>query len=111
MVDAPGYGFAKGNPREVESWNKLMSSYINGSPYLHRVLALIDAEHGFKKMDKILFDLLEKKMKPYIIVLTKCDKVKPDRIERLYEEIKKEFGKNALSSPMIHATSARYWLS
>ena len=75
LVDAPGYGFAKGDKHEADSWGRMILQYISGGLYLHRVLCLVDIEHGFKDLDFMLFDLLESKSKPFMITLTKTDKV------------------------------------
>lgn len=42
LVDAPGYGFAQGDKKEVNSWKKMMDIYIQQSAYLHRILCLVD---------------------------------------------------------------------
>ncbi len=48
LVDPPGYGFAEGNKKEVDKWNKLMTFYIKNSNFFHRAFILIDGQHGFK---------------------------------------------------------------
>ena len=51
LVDCPGYGFALGNNYEIDGWQKMMEIYIKGSPFLQRVLILVDAEKGLKEQD------------------------------------------------------------
>lgn len=75
LVDPPGYGYAKGSRKELIAWGKMMQSYFTHSSNLHRLFILIDSEHGIKQVDLMLMELLESKMKPYVIVFTKCDKI------------------------------------
>ena len=48
MVDAPGYGYATGSSEELKQWGKMINIYLDSSNYLHRVILLIDSEHGSK---------------------------------------------------------------
>ena len=107
MVDAPGYGYAKGDPKELERWGKMMLKYFTKSFFLHRVVCLIDSEHGLKEVDQMIFDILEKKMKPFIIVFTKCDKISENKLKDLFQESQEHFKSYNLSSPIIHATSVK----
>lgn len=88
MVDAPGYGYAKGDAKELESWGKMITKYIDASPYLHRVICLIDAEHGIKQLDEHLFEMLDVKKKMFMICLTKCDKIPMKLLSKNLEDIK-----------------------
>lgn len=107
MVDAPGYGFARGDKKELEQWGKMMIKYFTQSSFLHRVICLIDSEHGIKEVDTMLYDILENKTKPFIIVFTKCDKINEKRLKELFLEAKNVFKNYNMSSPIIHATSER----
>ena len=40
------------------------------------MFVLIDSESGFKEVDKLLLDILEKRERPFVIVFTKIDKIK-----------------------------------
>ena len=74
---------------------------------LHRVMLLIDIDVGIMDSDKMLIDMLSEAQKPFIIVLTKADKVKDENIQ---ESLKKmgDFIKTAgsLCSPILHAVSS-----
>lgn len=85
----------------------MMLTYFTKSQFLHRVVCLIDPEHGIKEVDMMLYELLEKKMKPFVIVFTKCDKMSEKLLEKRLEEAKETFKNFNMSSPIIHATSAK----
>jgi GTP-binding protein len=46
-VDAPGYGFAKGDQKDLKSWGAMMQRYLKSSQNIRYVYTLIDAEHGY----------------------------------------------------------------
>jgi len=52
-----------------------MQNYFENASHLHRLFVLIDSEHGIKQVDLMLMELLEVKLKPYVLVFTKCDKI------------------------------------
>lgn len=87
LADMPGYGFAYAHEEKREDWKGLMMAYLRGrGAPLKRVMLLLDARHGFKKLDmeflEQLYDPkgpspLGKYRPPKIqILLTKCDLVK-----------------------------------
>lgn len=51
LVDAPGYGYAEGNKREILGWKKMMEIYLKDSKYLHRVLCLVDGRSLPSELD------------------------------------------------------------
>mmetsp|Transcript_5900 Transcript_5900/g.10502 ORF Transcript_5900/g.10502 Transcript_5900/m.10502 type:complete len:252 (+) Transcript_5900:675-1430(+) len=82
LIDCPGYGFAKAPKKEMENWGKLMTSYMNKSKNLLRVICLVDADHGIKAKDIELFEFLSSLKKVFNVtlmqvVLTKSDKRLP----------------------------------
>jgi len=107
LVDAPGYGYAKGDQKELLSWGKMIMKYMDQSKNLYRVVILIDAEHGFKETDFMLMDLLEGKNKPFMVCLTKCDKIPNKPIDKLFEESVDKIRQYKMCSPIINATSAK----
>jgi GTP-binding protein len=59
LVDSPGYGFAQRSKEEIATWGKMMNKYLKYSHFLHRVIILIDSEHGLKDIDKMVIEMLE----------------------------------------------------
>lgn len=47
---------------------------------LHRVIVLVDISVGLMDSDKMLIEMLTEQHKPFLIVLTKADKVKDKEI-------------------------------
>ena len=76
LVDLPGYGFAKAPLGVVESWQRLLKSYLAGRATLRRAFVLVDARHGIKPADESILALLDISAVAFQIVLTKADKAK-----------------------------------
>lgn len=85
----------------------MILKYLEESPFLYRIVVLIDAEHGFKETDFMLFELLEKKNKPFMVCLTKCDKMPRKPLDKLFEESGEKLKQYQFCSPIINATSAK----
>lgn len=107
LVDAPGYGFAKGDQKDLVNWGKMILKYLEQSPYLYRTVCLVDGEHGFKETDFMIFDLLEKKNKPFMVCLTKCDKITGKQFENLLETTATKIKHYNFCSPIINASSTK----
>ncbi|CAD8202145.1 unnamed protein product [Paramecium octaurelia] len=105
IVDSPGYGFAKGNKKDVQNWGYLMQYYIKNSPFLKQSYVLIDSEHGFKDVDAMTLQLMQSLEKPFTIVFTKCDKI--SKIDELVQKSREKLEKHIYSSQVLHFTSVR----
>lgn len=75
FVDLPGYGYAKISKEEQEKWKHFLTSYLQNNKNLKVVFQLIDMRHEYKNSDKMMVDFLEYYNIPYIIILTKSDKL------------------------------------
>jgi len=82
FADLPGYGFAKVSKQEQERWANLMETYFASGRQIELVLSLIDFRHAPSKDDITMIDFLIDAEIPFVIVLTKADKLsKKERIE------------------------------
>jgi len=106
LVDLPGYGFAQAQKRKIANWTKLIEQYLRGRAGLRRVLLLIDARHGIKAADRPVMKLLDEAALSYIVVLTKCDAVKPDSLARTARAIDAELSRRTAAYPALFLTSA-----
>lgn len=87
LVDMPGYGFTKRGVKKREEWLELNNSYLTSRENLKFVCCLIDSRHDPMDLDLSLIEWLENIGMPYLIVLTKCDKLKPKQIEDRKEQL------------------------
>lgn len=85
FVDLPGYGYAKVAKSEKERWNELIGGYLDDvSRDLALVFQLIDMRHPPSSDDIVMINYLVESEIPFVVVLTKADKLnKTDRANRL----------------------------
>ena len=75
LVDAPGYGYAKGGIDLDRLFGEMMEGYFTDNPYLKLVLLLIDSRREFSENDLEILDYLKDNQIPYFVVITKTDKI------------------------------------
>lgn len=105
LVDLPGYGYAKVSRTMSNSWNKVMLTYLKNRPHLERVCLLIDGRHGVKDNDREMMALLDKSAVAYCLILTKCDKVKKDDLQKLLQDLHQEMQQHPACFPFAIPTS------
>jgi GTP-binding protein len=67
----------------------------------------VDANVGIKPTDEALFKYLCELKKPYVVVLTKADKLSGEKLEMTLREVGKAVSIQWAASPLIFATSAK----
>ena len=75
FVDLPGYGFAKVPEQIRSSWGKMIEQYLKTRRQLALVVLLIDARHDPTALDMMMVGWLEYYELPFIVALTKADKL------------------------------------
>lgn len=75
FVDLPGYGFAKVSKAEKERWANLISGYFEQERSFNLVISLVDIRHEAQKLDLQMIGFLQEAELPYIVALTKADKI------------------------------------
>lgn len=91
LVDLPDYGYAKVSKSEKRRWQDLIGSYYSQGRNLMLVVQLIDMRHPPSADDQNMISALIEHELPFIIVLTKCDKLsakqRAERMEGFLKEI------------------------
>lgn len=90
FVDLPGYGYAKREFNEKKRWADLMEGYFQGGRNISLVIQLIDMRHAPSQDDMVMLNFLKESGIPFIIALTKCDKLNKTETEKRREELKEE---------------------
>jgi len=75
MVDLPGYGYAKVSKAVRAQWQPMVERYLSSRESLLGLVLLIDIRRDPKKEEFDLVKWLESHEKPYLVVLTKADKL------------------------------------
>lgn len=82
LVDLPGYGYAKVSKVQREQFSSLIKTYVLKRKQLAVTCVLVDARHDPQPLDLAMIEELEFERRPYAVVLTKCDKLKPLALEQ-----------------------------
>lgn len=90
FVDLPGYGYAKRDKSEKRRWAELMEGYFHQDRDIALVIQLIDMRHAPSQDDMTMLSFLRQTEIPFVIALTKCDKLNKSETEKRREELKKE---------------------
>lgn len=75
FVDLPGYGYAKVSQSEKQRWADLVEGYFAGDRKFCVVVQIIDMRHEPTAYDIDMIDYLSHNNFPFIVVLTKKDKL------------------------------------
>lgn len=91
LVDLPGYGYAKTAKTDKDRWSRLIGGYFESGRNLVLVVQLVDMRHAPTKDDINMINTFIDDEIPFIIVLTKSDKLsskqRAERLEALKTEI------------------------
>lgn len=90
FADLPGYGYAKVAKTEKERWSDLIEGYLNSDRDIYLVFLLIDMRHSPSADDLQMIDYLIETERPFVIVLTKADKLKKTEREKRMEAFAQE---------------------
>lgn len=90
FVDLPGYGYAKREKTEMKRWAELMEAYFSLGRNISLVIQLLDMRHEPTDEDMMMLDFLHDAGIPFIIALTKCDKLNKTETEKRRTELKTE---------------------
>ena len=91
FADLPGYGYAKVAKGEKERWAKLIDGYFRSGRNIGLVFQLVDIRHKPSQDDLQMIDFLIENEFPFVLILTKKDKLTKtqlaERLEALQTEI------------------------
>ncbi len=90
FVDLPGYGYAKVAKSEKERWSGLIDGYLSSERDIRIVFMLIDMRHKPTNDDLKMIDFLIETETPFVLVMTKADKLKKMEREKRMEAFKNE---------------------
>jgi GTP-binding protein len=90
FVDLPGYGFVRGGLDLRRALGKLTEKYLGGRRQLRAVVLLIDARHGPTPLDLEMVESLQAEDLPFLLVLTKSDKLSSAKLGRQLDKFEKE---------------------
>ncbi|MCA1792780.1 MAG: ribosome biogenesis GTP-binding protein YihA/YsxC [Desulfotignum sp.] len=75
FVDLPGYGYAKVSKKIRATWQPMVETYLADRANLLGLVLIIDVRRDPGHEESALADWLESHRVPYLVVLTKADKL------------------------------------
>ncbi|AME09536.1 MULTISPECIES: ribosome biogenesis GTP-binding protein YihA/YsxC [Gemella] len=90
LVDVPGYGYTKLSKGEQEKLYDMIVEYLVNSENLGFVLHLVDSRHKPSQDDIEMNEFLNYYKIPFVLVLTKVDKISKNELAKNMAKIKKE---------------------
>ena len=88
LVDAPGYGYAKGGLDLDRLFANMMDSYFDNNQELKLVLVLLDARRELSQDDQEIINFVKESGYPFNLVITKMDKVNQKEKAALNKRLK-----------------------
>jgi len=82
FVDLPGYGYAQVSKRDRAQWQRLIEDYLIHSRNLRGVVIIVDIRRGPEEEEVALCEFLAHYQRPFVLVATKCDKLKRNQLEQ-----------------------------
>ena len=92
LVDLPGYGYAKVSDGERMRWAELMETYFKSGRKIKMTFQLIDMRHEPSQFDLDMIDFLKATGTPFMVVLTKSDKLNKSEYAAACERMKEILG-------------------
>ena len=89
FVDLPGYGYAKVSNADRERWDELINSYFEADRALNVLVQLLDSRHAPSADDVQMMEYLHFHRIPFVVALTKADKLKKSQLTKTQEEFEK----------------------
>ena len=84
FADLPGYGYAKVAKGEKRRWDELIGGYFDQDRDIALVFLLVDMRHAPSADDITMANFLIEAEIPFVVILTKSDKLsRPQREKRL----------------------------
>lgn len=96
LADLPGYGYAKVSKKEQDTWQKNLEEYLLKRENLALTIQFIDARHDIQKNDYAMQEWLKYNNIQCINILTKCDYVSKNELNKKISALKKEFQNEVL---------------
>lgn len=88
FVDLPGYGYAAVSRERRSHFSSLVNTYVTTRNQLSLVMVLIDSRHDPQPLDMSMLEMLEHTGRPYVAILTKCDKCKPADVQAREQQVR-----------------------
>ncbi len=91
FVDLPGYGYARVPEQMRAGWKHLIEDFLKRAEPIGLAVQLIDSRQEPTPLDLMMMDWLEYYELPYVLVLTKSDKIPVSKLKKQVEAYEERF--------------------
>ncbi len=91
LVDAPGYGYSSAGKKHTLIFGDMMEEYFSSNKNLRGIVFLLDSRRVPNEEDIELINYIEECNIPYVIVMTKCDKLNQKETALMKKNLKISF--------------------
>ncbi|MBI3110880.1 MAG: YihA family ribosome biogenesis GTP-binding protein [Ignavibacteriales bacterium] len=91
FVDLPGYGYAKVPEQMRAGWKRLIEDFLKRGGPIALAMQLIDSRQEPTPLDLMMMDWLDYYEVPYLLVLTKSDKLPNSKLSKQLEAYQERF--------------------
>lgn len=91
FVDLPGYGYAKVPEQMRAGWKRMIEDFLKRGRPIALGMQLIDSRQEPTPLDVMMMDWLEYYEIPYLLILTKSDKLPVSKLTKQLEAYKVRF--------------------
>ena len=96
FTDLPGYGFAKGDKKEIAGWKRMVEEYLTQRTTLRALVHIVDIRRKPDDLELELVDWLRGAELEHIIVANKSDKLSNSQCGASAKVIEKLLGKKPI---------------
>ncbi|MCS6965506.1 MAG: ribosome biogenesis GTP-binding protein YihA/YsxC [Candidatus Kapabacteria bacterium] len=86
-VDLPGVGYAAVSQHQRQGWTQLIRTYLQHRSQLRLTCVLVDSRRVLGPWDMAIIELLENRESPFVVVLTKSDKLPLSALQRQQAQV------------------------
>ena len=92
LVDSPGYGYAENDRKRLNDFSTLMEDYLDQRKGCKGILLLVDCRREMREDENLIIKLAKHYQLPFLIVLTKIDKVNLNQAKMIPDKICNQTG-------------------
>jgi GTP-binding protein len=100
FTDLPGYGYAKGDKKEISRWKVMIEQYLTERTALRSLVHIVDIRRKPDELELMLVEWLKPRRLQHVIIANKCDKLSNSKCAASAKEIEKLLGKK----PILYST-------
>lgn len=101
FVDLPGFGYAKVPKKERERWGRDIQNYLLSRNTLELIFHLVDSRHPPSKLDEEFFYWMGSNQKPFVVILTKADKLSRNKLSTSLSAINRILNEMNIEVPVV----------